>query len=121
MSWQAITDTELLDEINGAVNRMTAQQLRLWNAIRINPEKWSQNPYGTQGGGFWAVALLGQTVVWYNDVEEGFNTSRYVHYGAIDEYWCNQDELEWTIQHLLDGVEFDQNEKSNLRPPEVLQ
>jgi hypothetical protein len=99
--WQPISLAELQGEINGALGRMNATQRKLWDVICITPEKWQQDPYGKEGGGFWVVALIGTTVVWYNDVEEGFNRSHYSRYGFIDEYWCNQDELEWAIEALL--------------------
>ena len=102
MGWQPIREDQLREELERARARMTTDQQRFWDAIRIVPEKWQQNPWGNLGGGFWAVALIGQTVVWFNDVEEGFNTSRYTRYGFIDEYWCNQDELEWTVRNLLE-------------------
>jgi hypothetical protein len=47
----------------------------------------------------------GRTVIWYNDIEEGFNRSRYTAYGSIDDYWCNQDELELTVQYLMSALE----------------
>ena len=49
--------------------------------------------------------IFGQTVIWYNDIEEGFNRSRYSTYGAIDDYWCNQDELEIAVQYLKHAIE----------------
>jgi hypothetical protein len=48
---------------------------------------------------------LGRSAVWYNDIEEGFNRSRYSAYGTIDDYWCNQDELEVTLRYLLNALE----------------
>ncbi len=56
------------------------------------------------GGGFWVVAIIGNTVVWFNDIEDGFNRSEYTDYKKINDYWCNQDELEWTIQHILNEI-----------------
>jgi hypothetical protein len=47
---------------------MTDGQLRLWRAIEIDPAKWEQHPYGDQGGGFWVVAVIGRTAIWYNDI-----------------------------------------------------
>ena len=85
--------------------RMSPAQLRLWAAIRIEPEKWQQHPYGDLGKGFWVVALIGRNVIWYNDIEEGFNRSVYVTYGQIEDYWCNQDELELTIEYLMNSLE----------------
>jgi hypothetical protein len=43
--------------------------------------------------------------VWFNDIEDGFNRSRFTTYGTIDEYWCNHDELEMTIQYILNALE----------------
>lgn len=57
------------------------------------------------------VGLIGTTAVWYNDIEHGFNRSRYTSHGQLDEYGCNQDQLEWTIQHIIDTIEKAENGK----------
>ncbi len=101
MNWKPITKKDICDEINSAEERMSFSQKKLWEAIRIDPEKWEQDPWGNEGNGFWTVAILGKTVVWYNDIEEGFNQSGYAKYGEIQDYWCNQDQLEWTLQNIL--------------------
>ncbi|MFC5476221.1 hypothetical protein [Paraherbaspirillum soli] len=105
MTWEPITELEIWDNIVQAEVRMNPEQLRLWETIKLAPQKWAQCPYGDEGGGFWVVAVLGQIVVWYNDIEDGFNTSRYSAFGIIDEYWCNQDELEITVQSLLNQIQ----------------
>jgi hypothetical protein len=105
MDWQPITESEIRDKVIQAEARMNAEQSRLWSVMKIDPKKWEQTPYGTKGNGFWAVAIIGQSVVWFNDIEDGFNVSNYKKYGAIEEYWCNQDELEWTVQSLLNCIQ----------------
>lgn len=40
----------------------------------------------------------------YNDIEEGFNISKYETYGQIKEYWCNQSELNWIIIELYKRI-----------------
>lgn len=104
MSWQPISSDELWDEINSACTRMNAHQKRLWEIVRITLEKWAQHPWGDEGGGFWAVAIIGETVVWYNDIEEGFNRSNYKNYGTIEQYRCGQDELEHVVQQIMDLI-----------------
>lgn len=70
------------------------EQVRSWWAsIRLEPEKWQCPPWGDEGGGFWAVAVEGNHVYWYNDIEDGFNVSTFSVRGRIDEYWCNQAEF----------------------------
>jgi len=104
MDWQPISSDELWGKINSACTRMDVHQERLWEAIRITPEKWALHPWGDLGGGFWVVAIIGEMVVWYNDIEDGFNRSNYEKYGTINQYRCNQDELEHSIQQIMDFI-----------------
>jgi hypothetical protein len=99
---------------------MTVAQRQLWDAIKVPPHKWHLHPWGDQGGGFWVVALLGRTVVWFNDIEDGFNRSQYKQYGDISDYWCNQDELSWTVQHLLDEIQSGKSSGGFAGPPEPI-
>ena len=105
IDWKPIAEDALWARVAQGKARMNPTQLDLWEAVRIDPEKWQQHPNGDPGEGFWVVALVGRTVIWYNDIEEGFNRSRYSTYGTIDDYWCNQDELEITVQYLMNALE----------------
>lgn len=62
-----------------------------WARIRIEPEQWRCSPWGDESGGFWAVAVEGGRVLWFNDIEDGFNWSPYSARGTIGEYLCDQD------------------------------
>jgi hypothetical protein len=117
MKWEPISEAAIWDNINDACLRMSPAQERTWEAIKIIPEKWQQSPYGDLGGGFWVVAIIGQFVVWFNDIEDGFNVSRYSKYGVIGEYWCNQDELEWAVQRVMNLLERGTDGWANAGPP----
>lgn len=117
VEWQPITEVALRGRIAQGEARMIPTQLRLWQAARIEPERWQQHPYGDAGGGFWVVAIIGRTVVWYNDIEDGFNRSSYSTYGTIDDYWCNQDELELTMQYLISAIERSADLVRLTKPP----
>lgn len=101
IDWKPITKGALRDRVAQGVARMSPPQNRLWEAVRIEPRRWHLHPYGDGGNGFWVVAIVGETVIWYNDIEDGFNRSRYSVYGEIEDYWCNQDELEIAIDYLM--------------------
>lgn len=103
--WEPISKAELCERIFAAELRMTPQQARLWHCIRLAPRKWSEASLGAEGGGFWVVGIIGTTVIWYNDIEDGFDQSPFHAFGVIDEYRCNQDELEHAVQGLLDRIE----------------
>ena len=96
MDWTPCIEEELATLIADGVAAMNARGRALWDLIRIPPAKWQLRPWGDKGGGFWVVGILGQQVVWYNDIEGGFNVSCYETPGLIAEYWCNQDELQHT-------------------------
>ena len=103
-NWKPISRSALGVLINTCCNQMDMFQRRLWEVIKIEPVKWEQHPSGDRGQGFWVVAIIGNVVVYYNDIEEGFNRSRYSKYGVIDHYFCDQDELQWTMQHILNEI-----------------
>lgn len=64
-TWKPISEASLWDLINAAENRMTPDVTRFWEVIRIDPVKWRHHPWGDSGGGFWVVAVIGSTVVWF--------------------------------------------------------
>lgn len=51
------------------------------------------------------VAIFGQQVIWYNDIEEGFNISEYKTHGEIEEYGVEQDQINWTIYKIYNHIE----------------
>mgnify|MGYP007054526454 FL=1 len=98
---------------------MNHVQRDLWEAIRVNPCKWRLSPWGDEGDGFWVVGILGNKVIWFNDIEEGWNISTFTIAGTIHEYSCNQDELELQIHHLLDEIEGSKTSDRFARQPET--
>lgn len=99
---------------------MTPEQAILWKSIRITPEKWPQHPWGDLGGGFWVVGIFGRTVIWYNDIEDGFNLSGYRPGNIIHEYICMQDELQWTLRRALSILTTGQDSGPVMGPPQPL-
>lgn len=104
--WEPIPLTELYDLIHAAEAAMYGGIAALWQLLRIDPEKWQEPGYGAEGGGFWAVGLIGRQVIWYNDIEAGFNISKYSAYGIIGTYYCNQDDLHACIRRLDSLIRF---------------
>lgn len=103
--WSPISEAKIWDQINEAESRMEPDVAKLWQFVRVLPHKWDQHPWGDEGGGFWVVAVFGSRVVWFNDIEDGFNVSRYRVPGEIADYWCNQSNLDHVIQQLLNEVQ----------------
>lgn len=107
VEWKPISKEALLQRIAQGEARMQSAELRFWKMMRIEPVKWRQDPYGTEGQGFWVVGLIGISVIWYNDIEDGFNRSKYTRHGEIQDYWCNQDELDIAMKYLVSAMDHD--------------
>ena len=58
LEWEPISETALRARVAQGVARMSPAQLRLWEAVRIDPQKWQQHPYGDQGEGFWVYSIF---------------------------------------------------------------
>ena len=63
VEWQPISEAALIKRVAQGVARMSPPQIRLWEAVRIEPRKWQLHPYGDSGKGFWVVAIVGAGVV----------------------------------------------------------
>jgi hypothetical protein len=96
--WQPISEEDIWHEINAAWSRMDFKQRRVWDAIRILPERWTQQKL-LHAHGSWVVAVIGRTLIWYDEVEEGFVVSLWTTYGLIDgDYQSGEQPLEHQMQ-----------------------
>lgn len=49
------------------------------------------------------VARNGDEVIYYEDIDYGFNVSPIGPNGEILEHWCNQDELKFALNYWIEG------------------
>ncbi|MEH3112629.1 hypothetical protein [Pedobacter terrae] len=110
--WTPISLTELEGWISRGESKLDGEPLNFWKLIKIPPQKWQETEYGNEGGGFWVVAIFGNSFVFYNDIEEGFNVSTYQTYGDINEYWCEQTELDCIVKLLYRRIKEDKQKAS---------
>lgn len=102
MGWEPISRESLEKLVSEGLAEATPVVRDLFARAAVTPTKWQLSPWGDLGGGFWVVAVVDDRVVWYNDIEEGFNVSRFILPGTIPptEYWCNQDALPLALEAL---------------------
>ena len=105
MQWRAVSETELHEIVDRELAECSDELRAYFYSVSFEPSRWRQTPYGDEGGGFWAIAADQNRVLWYNDIEDGFNVSEFASRGAIpeDQYWCNQDPLTYALPALRDG------------------
>lgn len=117
MKWKPIQEDIIIKKINDSWERMSIEQRKLWDVIKTDPIKWQLNPWGKYGKGFWVVGIVGRSVIWFNDIEDGFNRSKFSKFGVINEYWCNQDDLEGVIQYFLNEIKDGYSSEGKAFPP----
>lgn len=120
MEWKPISEASLLDQISHDLERVAPPERHFWETISIEQHKWQCSPWGDLGQGFWVVAILGSLVVWYNDIEGGFNCSRYQKFGSFNDYWCNQDGLDNVVNALKRNLENGYHTLWQAGPPQSL-
>lgn len=106
MIWEPITFEELALEISKGEKEMSSENFQFWNKIKFTPTKWTEHEFGDEGNGFWAVAKYNNFVLYYNDIEEGFNISKFEKDREIKEYGAEQDELQYALIKLRKLIEY---------------
>lgn len=101
MTWQPTTLSELQELVDSDLAEADDDVIELWQAIRVQPVKWSCSPMGELGGWFWVIAKHEGTVLWYNDIEDGFNASPVLQEGVISDYGCEQHDLELCLRRIV--------------------
>jgi len=81
--------------------------LKFWSYLKIQPEKWEwrEKSVFEPDGGFWVVGILGKYILYYNDIEEGYNFSPYTNYGEIDTIGCSQGELYQVVESIFKNLQ----------------
>lgn len=94
-------EERLWDHVNDGWSRMSWKQRYLWDSMKVAPVQWELRGDGP----CWVVALLGETVIYYNHFEHGFNRSAWSKFGVIDNYQSLQFGLEDAVQMQLTIIE----------------
>jgi hypothetical protein len=92
-----ISEEMIWDEINASWTRMTFEQRRLWEMVKIMPNRWAfkeKPPHGT-----WVVAILGRVIIRYDDTDcGGFVLSLWTKHGVVNADFSGEGTLEESLQ-----------------------
>ena len=61
--WYPISLVSLYDKIMQTQTLLVGEDWNFWQLIKIDPSKWNEQTYGTEGDGFWVVAICGSYVI----------------------------------------------------------
>ena len=90
--WQPATVDEVRQIVNRDLKACDARQLTAFEKYSVEPYIAPIVRYGKRECVV-VVARKANEVIYWEDVEEGFNLSPVDAEGQILEHWCNQDEL----------------------------
>jgi hypothetical protein len=88
--------------IHEQLHDCTDEQRELFERYRVPLRPTPLERYGQLESVF-VVAQRGDEVMYYEDVEDGFNFSPLTPDGWVAEHWCNQDELKYALIRWQNG------------------
>ena len=104
MVWEPATVEEVKNIVNGDLANCDEQQIETFRRYAIEPYAAPILRYGEMEKVV-VVARKGEEVIYWEDVEEGFNASLISEDGRVLQHWCNQDELRQALNAWIDGRE----------------
>lgn len=100
--WKPISLEALKRHIELQEFLLTKEEKAFWHFIRIEPEKWVDPVYYAGTVEFYVIAIFGHKVIYYNDIEEGFNIAEFEEYGRLKAGGgANQNDFGEYISHLF--------------------
>jgi hypothetical protein len=99
MSWMPISKDALENEIASQCKDISDEELAYFNKIRVPLESVKIERWGNTESVF-VVAKAGATIIFYEDIEEGFEITELNEQGAISDYGASQFTLQQVINQL---------------------
>jgi len=103
-----LSEAKLYDILIEAEAQLRPKAERMWEMIKIEPERWHAPVYGSGSHSFWAVGIIGKRVLWYNEIESEFTNSTFEKYGQISEEHFGPTELIHFLEQLIRQVDGEQ-------------
>ncbi|HWF06468.1 MAG TPA: hypothetical protein VHA06_22450 [Candidatus Angelobacter sp.] len=100
--WQSAAVEQLKLIVHGDLETCDAEQFAIFTRYAIEPYLAPIVRNGTIESVV-VVARRENEVIYWEDVEEGFNVSPIDSNGQILEHWCNQDELGLALNAWIEG------------------
>ncbi len=102
MSWEPLTREELQQELDRAVGSLHSSYREKFEEISVVP--WQVEVTKRPGTFLWVVAEHEGQLLYYEEVEEGWEVERRNETGGVDGRWANQFELRHVMFQLFGGA-----------------
>jgi hypothetical protein len=102
MEWRPATISFVRGLINADLEKCDSEQFAAFQKYGVEPYLARIVRYGRTEKVV-VVARRGHEVMYWEDVEEGFNISPVNEVSEVLEHWCNQDDLRLTLNAWIEG------------------
>lgn len=106
--WRPATIDEVNELVAKDLTACDSEQLAAFDKYRVEAFFAPIVRYGNLESVV-VVARNGDQVIYYEDVDDGFNVSPISPDGRVLEHWCNQDELRFALNAWIDGRHYTHN------------
>jgi len=103
MTWQPATIQEVEKIIEEDAISFDEEQAKAWGKYKVVPYRASISRHD-EIESVVVVARKDDHVIYWEDIEEGFNTSPIDSAGTILEHWCNQDCLSVALNSWIPSI-----------------
>lgn len=100
--WKPATIEEVGEIVQEELASCDPEQVDVFDRYRVQPYAAPITRYGNQETVI-VVAQRDDEVIYWEDIERGFNVSPVGEDGSILEHWCNQDELGYALNRWIPG------------------
>ena len=100
--WRPATVEDVDEIVAQDLAACDPEQLAVFNKYRVKAFAAPLERYG-QLESVVVVARKGDEVIYYEDVEDGFQVSPISPEGQLLEHWCNDDELRFALNAWIEG------------------
>ena len=101
MEWRPAKVEEVQDVIQCDLVNCDAEQLMAFRQYAVQPYCAPILRYGKKDQVV-VVARKGNEVIYWEDIEEGFNVSPVAEDGQVLEHWCDQNELRFALNSWIE-------------------
>jgi hypothetical protein len=119
MDWKPATMDEVKDILKAELKECNSEQLANFRQHAIEPHFAPIVRYGITGNVV-VVARKSDEVIYWEDIEEGFNISLVSPDGRVLEHWCNKDELGVALDRLIQSREHRTDNFGTAKPIDSL-
>jgi hypothetical protein len=102
MEWKPATVEEVKQIIKNHLANCDQEELETFRTYGVQPYSAPILRYGRLENVV-VIARRGEQVIYWEDVEEGFNVSPIGEDGRVLEHWCNQNELRFALNSWIKG------------------